>query len=210
MSCTQVSVYKAIFVKQDDKPGYVEWSSIQTCRCRQAQATYLKLTAAICFAAVLLRWGLHMPSCYQEAVASHCPSTLTASTWRFISLHCPWESLHPDVIRHPCPVKPGSSSPGTLARQPATIYPTLPLCKAHFIIVLRICKSFVSYRSKHPPPINHGSRIIRESHHPESAGNNREISKAASPSSYSGSPGLIENSSGSILLQHRQFRSAPN
>ena len=60
--------------------------------------------------------GVYMcPLCCQKGGSLlHCPSTLTPGIpGRYISVALSLESPPPDVIRHPCPVKPGLSSPGT-------------------------------------------------------------------------------------------------
>ena len=123
------------------------------------------------------------PPCYQRGGSLlHCPSTLTGQSRRFISVALSLESPPPDVIRHPCPVKPGLSSSGTF--RPAsrdhlsylhlvfyihqnnqsieTIIQILSYCFCFVNIFppktgALICLSVFSYRSKHPLPIN--SRI---------------------------------------------------
>ena len=106
------------------------------------------------------------PLCYQKGGSLlHCPSTLTGRNRRFISVALSLESPPPDVIRHPCPVKPGLSSSGTF--RPAS---RDHLSYLHHMFsgqcfrssvrrifrILSYSKIFV-YRSKHPPPTN--SRI---------------------------------------------------
>ncbi len=58
-------------------------------------------------------WGLHGYICYQmHGSLLHCLFTLTSKSWRYISVALSRESPPPAVSRHPCPVKPGLSSPG--------------------------------------------------------------------------------------------------
>ena len=150
------------------------------------------------------------PSCYQEGGSLlHCPSTLTAS----------------NAAVHFCCTVLGVAStgcyPASLPCEARTFLAWhLSACQPRPFILLtsfakrilsqfyEICKSFCFLQtSKHPPPINSlDQRIIRNRHHLEPAGNNRGISKAASPLRTPAHPGSIrEQQRLRILLQHRQF-----
>ena len=61
-------------------------------------------------------WGLHGFDCYQtNGGLLHRLFTLTGRSRRYISVALSRESPQPDVIRHPCPMKPGLSSPAYAA-----------------------------------------------------------------------------------------------
>ncbi len=68
----------------------------------------------IAFCSVLLRMGFTCArSVATAAVVSYTAfPPLPAYSRRFISVALSLESPPPDVIRHPCPVEPGLSSPG--------------------------------------------------------------------------------------------------
>ena len=93
-------------------------------------------------------WGLHMPLSVTRRGGSllHCPSTLTTTNaGGIISVALSLESPPPDVIRHPCPVKPGLSSPGTFRScQPRPFILSYLLCKDGTLsqLIIGYCKSF--------------------------------------------------------------------
>ena len=106
-----------ICFQQDDKPGYVvERSSIQSQRCRQARATYLKRDGPPhCFYSVLLRmgftWPLLLPTGRQSLTLPFHPYVSTADA---VYLCCTGLGVA-STGRYPasCPVKPGLSSPAS-------------------------------------------------------------------------------------------------
>ena len=109
--------------KQDGKPGYVvERSSIQTCRRRQVQATYLKRDGPPHrFPSVLLRMGFtYAPHVTVQAVVSYTalpPLPVQAVYFCCTSLGVASTGRYPAS----CPMKPGLSSPAAFRHlQPRT------------------------------------------------------------------------------------------
>ena len=118
--------------KQDDKPGYVAYGHLSvSCRCRQAQATYLKTWRAATLPSVrsCFGWGLHGIPCHQGIGSLlHCLFTLALASLRiqgrYISVALSLRSPSPDVIRHPALWSPDFPQPAPFGPPAATVCPT--------------------------------------------------------------------------------------
>ena len=86
--------------------------------------------------------GVYMAfSVTRETVVSYTAfPPLPGKTWRYLSVALSLESPPPDVIRHPCPAKPGLSSPGPFRSCQPRLH--ILLCQKRNIRQLIICLMF--------------------------------------------------------------------